>query len=134
MVGGSLFAGGFPYRLGLVGDLGQTNNSAQTIGHLARMAPESVLNVGDLSYGITSLMPLAPAAYLFDACGARICLHALASVSSLSYMLPPSSMLVASRLHVAVRSALPSRLCLSVCRPFPLSMPYAPASSLNACC
>jgi 3',5'-cyclic AMP phosphodiesterase CpdA len=42
--------GGFPYRLGLVGDLGQTENSAQTLEHLMANRPDSVLNVGDLSY------------------------------------------------------------------------------------
>lgn len=42
--------GGFPYRLGLVGDLGQTKQSAQTIEHIAHSRPDSVLNVGDLSY------------------------------------------------------------------------------------
>ena len=39
-----------PYRLGLVGDLGQTENSAQTLEHLMANGPASVLNVGDLSY------------------------------------------------------------------------------------
>lgn len=42
--------GGFPYRLGLIGDLGQTENSAQTLEHLMANRPASVLNVGDLSY------------------------------------------------------------------------------------
>lgn len=62
-VEGSCFAGGFPYRLGLVGDLGQTHNSAQTIHHLGRNAPESVLNVGDLSYDVTFIMSLALVAF-----------------------------------------------------------------------
>jgi len=33
-----------------VGDLGQTENSAQTLEHLMANRPASVLNVGDLSY------------------------------------------------------------------------------------
>ena len=37
-------------RLGLIGDLGQTENSAQTLAHLAATAAASVINVGDLSY------------------------------------------------------------------------------------
>jgi hypothetical protein len=41
---------GLPYRLGLIGDLGQTENSAQTLEHLMANKPDSVLNVGDLSY------------------------------------------------------------------------------------
>ncbi|EIE27096.1 Metallo-dependent phosphatase [Coccomyxa subellipsoidea C-169] len=40
----------FPYRLGLIGDLGQTENSAQTLDHLTASNPDSVINVGDLSY------------------------------------------------------------------------------------
>ena len=40
----------FPYRLGLIGDLGQTENSMETLDHAATLAPDSVLNVGDLSY------------------------------------------------------------------------------------
>ena len=38
------------HRLGLIGDLGQTENSAQTLEHLAATAAASVINVGDLSY------------------------------------------------------------------------------------
>ena len=37
-------------RLGLIGDLGQTENSAQTLDHLTASDPGSVINVGDLSY------------------------------------------------------------------------------------
>jgi hypothetical protein len=37
-------------RLGLIGDLGQTENSAETLEHLTASAPGSVINVGDLSY------------------------------------------------------------------------------------
>lgn len=37
-------------RLGLIGDLGQTENSAQTLEHLAATGAASVVNVGDLSY------------------------------------------------------------------------------------
>ena len=37
-------------RLGLIGDLGQTDNSAQTLDHLTASNPGSVINVGDLSY------------------------------------------------------------------------------------
>lgn len=37
-------------RLGLIGDLGQTENSAQTLDHLTASNPDSVINVGDLSY------------------------------------------------------------------------------------
>ncbi len=43
-------AGVFPYRLGLIGDLGQTENSMDTLDHAAALEPVSVLNVGDLSY------------------------------------------------------------------------------------
>ena len=37
-------------RLGLIGDLGQTENSAETLDHLTASDPGSVINVGDLSY------------------------------------------------------------------------------------
>ena len=37
-------------RLGLIGDLGQTENSASTLDHLTASNPGSVINVGDLSY------------------------------------------------------------------------------------
>ena len=37
-------------RLGLVGDLGQTEDSAETLEHIISSRPQSVLNVGDLSY------------------------------------------------------------------------------------
>ena len=37
-------------RLGLVGDLGQTLDSARTLQHLVEVQPQSILNVGDLSY------------------------------------------------------------------------------------
>lgn len=37
-------------RLGLIGDLGQTDNSASTLDHLTASNPGSVINVGDLSY------------------------------------------------------------------------------------
>ncbi len=37
-------------RLGLIGDLGQTENSAQTLEHLTATRAASVINVGDLSY------------------------------------------------------------------------------------
>lgn len=40
----------FPYRLGLIGDLGQTENSMETLDHAAALEPDSILNVGDLSY------------------------------------------------------------------------------------
>ena len=40
----------FPYRLGLIGDLGQTDNSMDTLDHAAALQPASILNVGDLSY------------------------------------------------------------------------------------
>ncbi len=43
-------ANSFPYRLGLIGDLGQTENSMDTLDHAAALEPVSVLNVGDLSY------------------------------------------------------------------------------------
>lgn len=42
--------GHFPYRLGLVGDLGQTKHSLQTLEHLRANRPDSVILVGDLSY------------------------------------------------------------------------------------
>ena len=38
------------FRLGLIGDLGQTDNSASTLDHLTASNPGSVINVGDLSY------------------------------------------------------------------------------------
>lgn len=49
-------------RLGLIGDLGQTENSAQTLEHLAATRPASVINVGDLSYadGMSPSPPLPP--------------------------------------------------------------------------
>ena len=37
-------------RLGLIGDLGQTEDSHKTLLHLDKMEVASVLNVGDLSY------------------------------------------------------------------------------------
>ena len=37
-------------RLGLIGDLGQTDNSASTLDHVTASNPGSVINVGDLSY------------------------------------------------------------------------------------
>ncbi|KAL0042650.1 hypothetical protein WJX79_006674 [Trebouxia sp. C0005] len=43
-------ANSLPYRLGLIGDLGQTENSMDTLDHAAALEPVSVLNVGDLSY------------------------------------------------------------------------------------
>ena len=43
-------ANSLPYRLGLIGDLGQTENSMDTLDHAATLQPVSVLNVGDLSY------------------------------------------------------------------------------------
>lgn len=45
--------GAFPYLLGLAGDLGQTENTLQTLRHLDRANPQSVLHVGDLSYADT---------------------------------------------------------------------------------
>ena len=41
---------GIVCRLGLIGDLGQTGNSAETLEHLTASDPGSVINVGDLSY------------------------------------------------------------------------------------
>jgi hypothetical protein len=41
---------GLPLTLGLVGDLGQTADSAATLEHLAATAPAAALLVGDLSY------------------------------------------------------------------------------------
>ena len=40
----------FRGRLGLFGDLGQTEDSAETLEHIIASRPQSVLNVGDLSY------------------------------------------------------------------------------------
>lgn len=37
-------------RLGLIGDLGQTEDSRKTLIHLDNLDVASVLNVGDLSY------------------------------------------------------------------------------------
>ena len=39
-----------PYSLGLVGDLGQTQHSAETLEHLAAQSVHSVMFMGDLSY------------------------------------------------------------------------------------
>lgn len=39
-----------PYRLGLLGDLGQTENSVSTLAHLQAQNAHSVMFVGDLSY------------------------------------------------------------------------------------
>ena len=39
-----------PYRLGLLGDLGQTEHSVSTLAHLDAHRPDSVMLVGDLSY------------------------------------------------------------------------------------
>ncbi|PSC71931.1 putative purple acid phosphatase 20 [Micractinium conductrix] len=39
-----------PYRLGVIGDLGQTDHSLSTLDHLTVSAPESILLTGDLSY------------------------------------------------------------------------------------
>lgn len=39
-----------PYRLGLLGDVGQTEHSVSTLAHLEMQAPDSVMLVGDLSY------------------------------------------------------------------------------------
>lgn len=41
---------GLPYRLGLVGDLGQTEHSASTLKHLKESEVDSVVLAGDLSY------------------------------------------------------------------------------------
>lgn len=43
-------ADSLPYRLGLIGDLGQTEDSLSTLEHLEASQPDSVLLVGDLSY------------------------------------------------------------------------------------
>lgn len=37
-------------RLGVVGDLGQTSDSVETLAHLTVSSPDSVILVGDLSY------------------------------------------------------------------------------------
>ena len=39
-----------PYRLGLIGDLGQTEHSIETLDHINGNDPDSVLFVGDMSY------------------------------------------------------------------------------------
>lgn len=39
-----------PYRLGLIGDLGQTEHSLSTLEHAAAAGPDSFLLLGDLSY------------------------------------------------------------------------------------
>jgi hypothetical protein len=39
-----------PYRLGIVGDLGQTDNSATTLEHLAASKPDVFVLPGDFSY------------------------------------------------------------------------------------
>jgi hypothetical protein len=38
------------FRLGLVGDLGQTENSLDTLQHMEVLRPDSVILAGDLSY------------------------------------------------------------------------------------
>lgn len=43
-------AGSLPYRLGLIGDLGQTAHSVSTLDHVNANNPDSVMLVGDLSY------------------------------------------------------------------------------------
>lgn len=43
-------AAAFPHRFGLVGDLGQTEHSAQTLEHLVVTKPDSVLSVGELTF------------------------------------------------------------------------------------
>jgi hypothetical protein len=43
-------AGALPYRLAVIGDLGQTPNSLSTLEHLEVNDPGSVIDVGDLSY------------------------------------------------------------------------------------
>jgi len=42
--------GSFPYKLGVIGDLGQTKHSVQTLEHLRANSPDSLMLVGDLSY------------------------------------------------------------------------------------
>ncbi|KFM25345.1 Purple acid phosphatase 18 [Auxenochlorella protothecoides] len=39
-----------PYRLGVIGDLGQTEDSLETLEHMVASGPASVMLVGDLSY------------------------------------------------------------------------------------
>mmetsp|Transcript_299 Transcript_299/g.698 ORF Transcript_299/g.698 Transcript_299/m.698 type:complete len:486 (-) Transcript_299:98-1555(-) len=39
-----------PYRLGLIGDLGQTKHSVETLDHINANNPDSVMFVGDMSY------------------------------------------------------------------------------------
>lgn len=39
-----------PYRIGLIGDLGQTEHSLATLDHVNAHAPDSIMLVGDLSY------------------------------------------------------------------------------------
>jgi hypothetical protein len=43
-------AGQLPVRLGLLGDLGQTKHSLQTLDHINANSPDSVMLVGDMSY------------------------------------------------------------------------------------
>ncbi|KDD71970.1 hypothetical protein H632_c4075p0, partial [Helicosporidium sp. ATCC 50920] len=42
--------GHLPYRLGVVGDLGQTEDSLETLTHVQKSRSDSVMCVGDLSY------------------------------------------------------------------------------------
>lgn len=44
--GGTLY----PLTIAVIGDLGQTQDSAATLEHAASNNPDFVLNVGDLSY------------------------------------------------------------------------------------
>lgn len=39
-----------PYTLGLIGDLGQTEHSLETLDHISANMPDSVMLVGDMSY------------------------------------------------------------------------------------
>ncbi len=39
-----------PYRLGLIGDLGQTEHSLETLDHIRFNNPDSIMLVGDMSY------------------------------------------------------------------------------------
>lgn len=38
------------HRLGVIGDLGQTEDSLETLEHMVASGPASVMLVGDLSY------------------------------------------------------------------------------------
>ncbi len=72
-----LSAEGLPvaFRLGLIGDLGQTDNSASTLDHLTASNPGSVINVGDLSYADGYQPRYTPTSVLCTTQIKGLCIH-----------------------------------------------------------